>query len=253
MSETGHVERIVALGASNLTRGLPSVISTARTLWGPDIEVVAAFGNGRSYGAESSFLCWRFPAILDSGLWRHLERAPSAPTRALVTDVGNDILYQFSASRILAWVDESVSRLQQVTGDIVVTGLPPSSVTGVSPAKFYFFRTMFVPSCRLSLQDVVQTAVRVDAGLEEIAARRGARYIRLPPHWYGVDPIHIRPRWWRAAWQQILGTGHETAVPVADVLPVYAMRRERQWLFGVEKTTPQRGRRLKRGARVWLF
>jgi hypothetical protein len=42
--------RVVALGASNLTRGFQTIVSTARLVWGPDVEVLAALGHGRSYG-----------------------------------------------------------------------------------------------------------------------------------------------------------------------------------------------------------
>ena len=72
--------RIVALGASDLTRGLPSLVAAARDRWGRDVEVVAALGR---------------PGILQSGLWDALDRLPRTATRAPVTDVGNDILYGF--------------------------------------------------------------------------------------------------------------------------------------------------------------
>ena len=42
--------------------------------------------------------------------------SPPVPTRALVTDVGNDIVYGYSVGQILAWVDEALNRLQRVTG-----------------------------------------------------------------------------------------------------------------------------------------
>ena len=77
------------------------------------------------------------PGILESGLWRQLESFAAAPTRALVTDVGNDILYGFSAEQTLAWVAEAVERLQKFTKDIVLTDLPlqhPTSVRGKVPS-----------------------------------------------------------------------------------------------------------------------
>jgi hypothetical protein len=101
-----EVGRVVALGASNLTRGFQTVVATARAAWELDVEVVAALGHGRSYGSSSRLVVRTLPGILESGLWRQLEWSPQVPTRALVTDVGNDILYGFSAPQILGWVDE---------------------------------------------------------------------------------------------------------------------------------------------------
>jgi hypothetical protein len=251
----GHADigRVVALGASNLTRGFQTVASSARAAWGPGVEIMAALGHGRSYGAGSRFLVRRLPGILESGLWRHLETAAPVPTRALVTDVGNDILYGFPPEQVLAWVDEALRRLQRYTGDIVLTDLPLASMGTLSPLKFYAFRSVLFPSCRLSLDDVIERAERVNSGLAALAAERGARLFRLEPSWYGFDPIHIRPASWRTAWSEILGVERALGRSAAESIRLYLMRPERQWLFGVERLTPQTGAGLRRGGRVWLY
>jgi hypothetical protein len=196
------------------------------------------------------------PGILESGLWRRLESSPQVATRALVTDVGNDILYGFSAQRILAWVDEAVRRLLRFTQDIVLTDLPLASIRRLSRAKFIVFRSILVPSCRLSFQQVMDTAERVNATLAELAATRGVRLFHLEPSWYGFDPIHIRPGLWRPAWQAILGSeaaANGRPASRAEALRLYFMRPERRWLFGMEQVSPQSGRPLPSGARIWLY
>ena len=47
------VARVIALGASNLTRGFRTVVSAARAAWGPEIQLLASLGHGRSYDAPS--------------------------------------------------------------------------------------------------------------------------------------------------------------------------------------------------------
>ena len=245
--------RVVALGASNLTRGFQTVVATARTAWGPDVQVVAALGHGRSYGADSSFVVRRLPAILQSAIWQHLESTPAVPTRALVTDIGNDIVYGFSPAQILAWVDEALTRLARVSDDVVLTDLPMDNIRRLSPGHFRLVRAVFFPSCRLSFEDVVATAEQVNAGLAELAAAHRARFLHLRPSWYGIDPIHIRPSLWRTAWQEILGISCPAPPSRIEALRLYAMRPERQWLFGVEQRTRQAGARLRGGGRVWLY
>jgi hypothetical protein len=250
------IARVVALGASNLTRGFHSVVSTARATWGRDVHVFAALGHGRSYGARSRFVARTLPAILTSGLWRDLESRPEVPTRGLVTDVGNDILYGFSAEQTLEWVGEAVRRLRRVTQDIVVTDLPLVSVRGLSRAKFLACRSMLFPSCRLSLAEVLDRAERVNTGLAGLAVSHGIRFFRLNPAWYGFDPIHIRPSCWRPAWQEILGApfpARDDGRSWLEGLRLYLMPPERQWLFGVEQFTPQNGVALTSGGRVWLY
>jgi hypothetical protein len=245
--------RVVALGASNLTRGFQTVVSSARVAWGPGVEVVAALGHGRAYGARSRFLVRELPPILESGLWRNLETATPVPTRALVTDVGNEILYGFPVEQILEWVDEALSRLRGYTGDIVLTDLPMASARRLSRAKFRAFTAVVAPSCRLSLDQVLERAERVNAGLAALAAERGARLFELEPSWYGFDPIHIRPVMWRTAWSAILGVERAGERSAAESLRLYLMRPERQWLFGTEHLTPQTGVALRRGGHVWLY
>jgi hypothetical protein len=118
------------------------------------VEVLAALGHGRSYGARSQVVFRTLPGILDSGLWHELAARPHLATRALVTDVGNDILYGFSPEQTLAWVAEALRRLSHVTNDIVVTDLPLVSIRRLSRLKFLAFRSILVPSCRLSLAQV---------------------------------------------------------------------------------------------------
>ncbi len=149
--------------------------------------MVAALGHGRSYGAQSRVVIRTLPGILQSGLWRKLESLPAVPTRGLITDVGNDILFGFSAQQTLAWVEEALGRLQSFTQDIVLTDLPLASIRRLSRAKFLAFRSILAPSCRLSFDQVVERAERVNAGLAGLAAARGVRFFYLNP-----DLVRIR-------------------------------------------------------------
>jgi hypothetical protein len=247
------VARVVAIGASNLTRGFQMVVATARAVWRPDVQIVAALGHGRSYGATSAFLVRRLPGILHSGLWTELESTPAVPTRALVTDVGNDILYGFSSEQILGWVDDAVARLTKITGDVVLTGLPMDSIRRLTPGRFRIARSVLVPSSRLSHGQVVATAEHVHAGLERLARDRGVRFVALRPSWYGLDPIHIRRSLWQPAWQEILGVCCPVQRSRSEALRLYLMRPERQSLCGIEQQTLQTGSTLPRGARIWLY
>ena len=250
------VGRVVALGASNLTRGFQTVVSTARVAWGPRVEVLAALGHGRSYGVRSRLVFRALPGILESGLWSELESRPHVVTRALVTDVGNDILYGFSADQTLAWVAEALRRLSRLTEDIVVTGLPLASVRRLTSLKFLAFRSILVPSCRLSLAQVLDRTECVNVGLAQLSSELGAKFLQPDPAWYGFDPIHVRPSMWRQAWQRVLGAQPQASligVSTVESVRLYLMRPERRWMFGLEQFTPQSGVGLPSGARVWLY
>ncbi len=243
--------RLVALGASNLTRALPGVLRLARCEFGQPLEVVAALGLGRSYGQRSSIPNPRLrlralPGILQSALFETLEASARLPTLALVSDVGNDVAYGVPVDVIMAWVEECVARLQALGAHVVLTGLPMESLGRLSPARFAFFRALLLPSCRLGLGEVLARAEAVTAALRELALRRAARFVALRGEWYGVDPIHIRPRCWETAWREImLGDQVRAAPPGGPSLqPLRAPRLwlaapDRQWLCGVERRRAQ--------------
>jgi len=246
--------RVVALGASNLTRGFSRLVCTARACGGAEVEVFAALGLGRSYGMESRVLARTLPGILDSAIWTALADRPPRPTRALVTDVGNDILYGVSPEQILDWVEEALQRMTVHTDDIVVAGLPLHSIRTLSAAKFLAFRTIVFPGCRVPFTRAVGDAERVDAGLAQLARGYRARFVPLQSDWYGFDPIHIRPARWSSAWQEIFGGEAAVARPgTVETLRLLALAPERQRLFGIERVRPQRGVRLAAGGSVFLY
>ena len=77
--------RAVLLGASNVAISFPRLLSFLRETAGGPVEVLGAFGHGRSYGEESRLLWLRhLPGIVRSGLWPELARRQPLPTVALL-------------------------------------------------------------------------------------------------------------------------------------------------------------------------
>jgi len=190
---------VVVLGASNVSRGLArlAAVTTARIPDPLDLFVVA--GHGRSYGVNSRVAMRRLPSILASGLWRALERergmvhADRHPL-ALVTDIGNDLLYGFAAAQVAGWVAECLRRLAEHDARTVITRLPLASVAAVGAARYRAFRTCYVPGCRLTLPAVKDAVADLDARVVAVAAEHGAVVLDQPAAWYGLDPIHVRRR-----------------------------------------------------------
>jgi hypothetical protein len=186
----------IVLGASNVSRGLARVASIVRQRVEGPVDLVVAAGHGRSYGVNSRVAMRRLPSILGSGLWRSLERqrADAAPPLALLTDIGNDLLYGFPSPVVAEWVGECLRRLSDLGARTAITRLPLASVAAVGPARYRAFRALFVPGCRLSLAAVKEATADLDAHLAALASEHGATLIDQPGAWYGLDPIHPRRR-----------------------------------------------------------
>jgi hypothetical protein len=218
--------RVVLLGASNLARGFSTVVETAWQVCGRPLDIVTALGHGRSYGMDSWFLGRRLPAIRSCGLWNAVGQAPPAPTFALVTDIGNDLMFQAPVERIVGWVDECFDRLDAIGARVVVTRLPLANLTTLSSARFLLLRSLFYPRCRLSLAEVARRGQTLDDELARRAAGRGYVVVKPPSDWFGFDPIHIKLKFFSSAWLQIFSSWSD-----AEQLPSPARGSLGRWMY----------------------
>ena len=249
---------VVVLGASNVSRGLSRLVAAVETR-SPGADVFVAAGHGRGYGVNTRVAARRLPSILGSGLWRGLDRHGGERPAALVTDVGNELLYGLTVEQVAGWVRESVRRLAERGATIAITRLPLAGIATVGPVRYRALRTFFVPGCRLSLAALKATAIRLDAELEGIAEDFGARVIEQPGHWYGLDTLHVRRRHlddlWRAAceaWGLSAGDARAKA-SVAEWARIGTRAAEVRSLAGVMRFTPQPVLRLRSGGMLSLY
>ena len=150
-SETPLARRVVLLGASNLVRNIATVVQTACAAWGGPANVLMAAGHGRSYGRASCVFGRTLPGIVECELWQTLARQPAVPTAALVTDVGNDILYGAEESTIALWVEFCLIQLRLAGARIVMTELPLDNLRNLQAWRFRLFRTVLFPQSRFDL------------------------------------------------------------------------------------------------------
>lgn len=199
--------RLVLLGASNLTVSLRLIIQLMQQYCGSPSEVLVAAGHGRSYGQSSRVLMRELPGIVQSGMWRQLHSAATGAepvTYAFLTDIGNDIPYQAAPEEILSWVSWCVEQLQRQGARIVMTNLPVESIEALSERRFNLLRRVMFSSCRLSRTEVIERARTVYQGLIHLAERRRFVLCDVEPDWMSFDGIHIAYWKRRAFYRQIL-------------------------------------------------
>jgi len=224
--------RLILLGASNLTLSLRLAIDLMQQRLGAPSEVLAAVGHGRAYGIFSQAVWRGLPGIADCGLWQRLVALESCPAYALLTDIGNDILYGLLPEQILQSVERCVEPLQRQSAQIVVTGLPLASIECLSERRYTFFRNLFYPSCRLSWHETISRAWAVHDGLVEMAAHRKFILHEQRPEWFGLDGIHVnywqRAAYYRAIVQQFPNSGEKLGLLESKrkFFPVWQQRPE---------------------------
>ncbi len=282
---------LVIIGASNVTLSLPVIWAGLAGSASPRQRLLVAAGHGRSFALPNTVMGRMLPSILECGLWDALaeissdevadRRKPSGLGRlngdgpdglrrsatlstsfdcqqpqALITDVGNDILYGASVEQIADWVRECVARLQSLGVQTRLTHLPLHSLRSLSRRRFLFFRKLLFPSSTLSYEDAMSAAAELDAALVELSDASGLERTEPQRHWYGLDPIHIRRRARPEAWQQFLAPlieGFDPRHPGPLVQQrIWTRKAAFRWRGGREFVTPQPC--LTAGStELWLF
>jgi hypothetical protein len=164
----------------------------------------------------------------------------------LLTDIGNDLLYEVPGSQIAAWVEECVDRLLKAGARVVLTPLPLCSLDKLSRAKYLLMRSILFPGCRFGLATARERALDLDNRLRALAHSRELPLAEHQADWYGFDPIHVRWRQRAKAWQQMLShwTDGISHAPVhhgiwRHWLAQQRWRPERRWLLGREQFQTQ--------------
>ncbi len=234
--------RVVLLGASNLAIGLPLIVRQLFAGLPRPLEIFAACGHGRSFCTWSRVLFRALPGIDRCGLWTDLDQAAESResrTLALVTDVGNDLIYGSSPQVIARRVESCLKALARHRAEVVVTRLPLASVERLSALRYHATKAVFFPRSGGRWSEMRQKARELDESLGQIAARFSAQLIDQPLDWYGFDPLHIRRSRRAAAWRTIFtgwpsfaAANQKRSISLADVVRLRLAAPAERRLFG---------------------
>jgi hypothetical protein len=252
--------RVVILGASNLSLTFRTIVQSALAMFDGPLELFVAKGFGRSYGRDSKFFGKKFPGILQCGIWDALHRAPPLPTVAVVADLGNDLAYEAPVDDVVGWVSTALDRLDEHGARVALNNVPIASLRTVGAARYYLFRELFFPSCKLPRQEMLHRAEQLSDALDRLAEEREKPIFSGEIGWYGLDPIHPRRAAAGEVWQRMLGAlrapeaapAHGVEVAVR-VLPWHRLRPAFYWHFGVARRAAQPCARLVDGSTIAIY
>jgi hypothetical protein len=255
---------VVVLGASNVTLGFPRIVRAIQSMFPGPVQILAAHGHGRSYGQKSWIPFRTLPAIRHCGLWDALDRLravsePIPPLYALVTDIGNDLVFGNPPERIAGWVEDCLNRLLERDARITVGRLPLSSLQRIGKFRFRATRRLFFPGSSLTYERVQVDAPHLDELVAGLASRLGLASFVPRPEWYGFDPIHIRRAHRGSAWQEVFSLwggppgGPAVSPGVRAHWRYWNLQPAERRVLGREKIRAQPGWTGTNGAGIWLF
>lgn len=183
---------VLLFGASNLTIGWKPLMQQLLRSIGRPVNLHVCLGMGRSWLKPSRYIVRTLPAILDCGLWNNLPQ-PRALDRVLITDIGNDIVYQFHPVQIREAIDETLRRIRQWNplARISMTLPPLVSLQRLHPLHFRIAKTLLFPASQLTFSDVLSSATQLHDLLQQLEGMDNLQLIHPRRQWYGADPIHI--------------------------------------------------------------
>ena len=255
---TAH--RVILLGASNLTLSFPMLFESLRR-HGPS-QIMAVHGHGRSYGMWSRVLFRALPPITACRLWDDLQRQLPAAERtvALLTDVGNDLLYGAEVPQILNWVSECLDRLRDHQAQILLTTLPVRRITRLAQWQYLLARSCLFPTSSVKYSDMLARMQELNDALCELGNQYCAELIEPHEDWYGIDPIHVARASRVRAWQHILSSWSFNGQPLqirraspAQAVRLWTLRPAERQLGVCKQERAQPVLSVGQGCRLWLY
>jgi len=196
---------LILLGASNLSRGCFAFSRHMKACLRPrPVEALIASGPGRAYYASGGLLNVVYPPIYASDIFEAAQNKSESGYRvvALVTDIGNDIMYGVSTEKVIETVQQVFARLQLMNAEIFYTTLPVAFEKGNHPVWFCILRSLLFPRSTVAYEEAKAGIIEVNRFLRKSASRH-CHLIPDMDRYLGYDEIHYG--WVRAhsAWSHV--------------------------------------------------
>ncbi|MEC7641258.1 MAG: hypothetical protein VYC17_03795, partial [Nitrospinota bacterium] len=193
----------VFLGASNLARGhIALARCLQKSLYPRPARFLFALGPGRGYCAAGGVMHMVYSPIKNSKVFSVIRENAEYEVVALVSDIGNDIMYNVSPGDITACLKKIFQQLRESNALILAIPIPSGLETGLSNFSFLCLRSMFFPTSRVSRPQAVSAIRQINEFLQESVAEK-IKLLSGLEEFSGWDKIHYSL--WRGhfAWESI--------------------------------------------------
>lgn len=219
----------VFLGASNLARGHYALANCLkRSLYPRPVQFLFAHGPGRGYLAWGGFLRKVYSPIRSSGIFS-AARANKCQVVALLTDIGNDIMYNVSPWDITACLEKIITQLQEFNAIILTTPIPSSLENKLNQFSFFCLRSILYPRSKVRYKEAVEGMRQINKFLKNSVSENLHLFSGLE-EFSGSDRIHYslwrgHLAWSRIAAQilQVLGSDSKSRIGFPEMLASYTI------------------------------
>lgn len=197
----------VFLGASNLARsfyGLKRCIK--RCMFPQSANFVHAMGPGRGYISRGGIFNVIYSPILNCGILEAIrnKRGSNQHVVALITDIGNDIMYGVAPEEIVSGLQYLFSALDEFETNIFITPIPIDLKNEIGEFYFHILRQIFFPKSQAEYSQTSETIEIVNNFILQ-SANEKITVINDMKQFCGVDKIHYSILKSQPAWSHVAG------------------------------------------------
>ncbi len=237
---------IILLGASNLSRGYYSLTRCIKNNLEPcSVDFFNALGPGRAYCASGGVFNVAYPPIGASLVFPTVKDRSDKPSRkiALLTDLGNDIMYGIPAEKIIEEIKRILGQLEALDADALITPIPATLLSQLTPSRFRILKAIFFPRSKVKRLEAIAAIKIINQAIDAGFGNR-VTVISGLDNFMGWDKIHYGHCNFAEVWSRIaeailtaLGVGIREKICLPQVIPSYAMGLNRLILSDMLKLT----------------
>ncbi len=195
----------ILLGASNLARASYGLMNCLTRCLSPrPVEFLHALGPGRAYITEGGILSAVYPPILNCGIL-NVAKDKSKSKRmivALVTDIGNDIMYGVSAEKIILGLKTLFNTMEEIGASVLTTTIPVDLEQDVGKFYFLILRRIFFRKSRVEYHEAASAVRTINQFIKESENEKITVLKEMGP-FCGVEKIHYRLSTSHRAWSYV--------------------------------------------------
>ena len=195
----------IFLGASNLARsfyGLKRCIT--RCLFPRPVSFIHAMGPGRGYISQGGIFNAIYSPILYCDILKaaYNRRKINQQVVALITDIGNDIMYGVPVEEIIGGLQSLFDTLTGFEASIFVTSIPVDLKKDIGGFYFRILRRVFFPNSPVEHYQVSEAIEIINKFIIQ-SLNKNITAINEMKQFCGIDKIHYSLFKSRLAWSHI--------------------------------------------------
>lgn len=224
--QTQNSVLFILLGASNLARsfhGLKYCIE--RCILPRTATFLHAMGPGRGYVSPGGILNASYSPIINSGIFEAArnKKIKKQKVVALITDIGNDIMYNISPDKIIDSLQHIFNVLDTIETKIVITAIPVDLENDISEFQFQILQKIYFPKSSVKYFQVSNSIKAINQFILKTPNQK-ITVMNDMKRFAGIDKIHYSILKSPLAWSHIaekltapLGTNVFPKLTISDM------------------------------------